>query len=155
MKLVGNDSKDSNEITLLSFGSSYNGKNKHTLIMKYVSVWSNISNKSNELNYNQWVPFTDNYNNPIIIGRGKDNYIGARALIGGSNNHLLFITYVRNNISVFDLNIFQFIKHDIVPINKNYIQFHCFVSNSKNEQVQENDKNKSTKSTKLSNAVVL
>ncbi|ETO31626.1 hypothetical protein RFI_05494, partial [Reticulomyxa filosa] len=52
------------------------------------------------------------------------------------NNHLLFITYRDNNISVFDLNIFQFIKHDTLPTN-NDIWFHCFVSKSENGQVQE------------------
>ncbi|ETO15291.1 hypothetical protein RFI_22073 [Reticulomyxa filosa] len=137
VKLVNNN-KHSNQITLLSFG----GKCKHTLMMKYVSVWSNISdklNKSNELNnYNQWIPFTDNHNRPIIIGRIEDNYYGVRAVIGGSNNHLLFITYLKNNISVFDLNIFQFIKHDTLPTS-NFINYHCFVLRSENEQEQEQE----------------
>ncbi|ETO12233.1 hypothetical protein RFI_25143 [Reticulomyxa filosa] len=79
-----NNNKDINQITLLSFGGH---ENKHTLVMKYVSVWSNIldiSNKSDELsNYNQWVPFTDNQNHPIITGRDDDNYEGMRAVIGG------------------------------------------------------------------------
>ncbi|ETO04393.1 hypothetical protein RFI_33004, partial [Reticulomyxa filosa] len=110
-----------NLITLLSFGSDYDG-NKHTLVMKYVSVWSdedenkNETNKSKQFNqfnqfnqlnqlnksnnYNQWIPFTDNHDHPIIFGRDeKHNYEGARALIGGINNHLLFITYYLNNIS--------------------------------------------------------
>ncbi|ETO33303.1 hypothetical protein RFI_03805 [Reticulomyxa filosa] len=124
--------------SLLSFGGEEDLK--HTLVMKYVSVWSNISdisNKSNELNnYNEWVPFTDNYNHPIVIGRDDDNYYGVRAVIGGSNNHLLFITYFPDNISVFDLNTFQFIKHDTLS-SDNYIHFHCFVSNSENVQEQE------------------
>ncbi|ETN99936.1 hypothetical protein RFI_37531, partial [Reticulomyxa filosa] len=68
LKLVDNN-KEKNQITLLSFGEHY----KHALVMKYVSVWSNIldiSNKSNELNnYNQWIPFTDNNNQPVIIGK--------------------------------------------------------------------------------------
>ncbi|ETO17187.1 hypothetical protein RFI_20143 [Reticulomyxa filosa] len=137
VKLIDNN-KDSNEIILLSFGG-WSKHTLHTLVMKYVSVWSNISNKlnkSNELNnYNQWIPFTDNHNHPIVIGRDNDNYIGVRALIGGSNSHLLFITYQPNNICVFDLNTFQFIKHDKLPTN--FIQFHCFVSNSENGQAQE------------------
>ncbi|ETO12519.1 hypothetical protein RFI_24856 [Reticulomyxa filosa] len=64
---------------LLSFESNWYKKNKHTLVMKYVSIWNNIldildildiSNKSNEFNNcNQWTPFTDNHNHPIIIGR--------------------------------------------------------------------------------------
>ncbi|ETO11014.1 hypothetical protein RFI_26361 [Reticulomyxa filosa] len=135
VKLIDNN-KDSNQITLLSFGGSKYTK-RHTFVMKYVSVWNNISNKSNEFNnYNQWVPFTDNHNHPIIIGRDNDNYWGMRAVVGGSNSNLLFITYFINYISVFNLNIFQFIKHDTLP-TRNYIQFHCFVSNSENGQGQE------------------
>ncbi|ETO29612.1 hypothetical protein RFI_07506 [Reticulomyxa filosa] len=138
VKLVDNNNKDSNQITILSFGGDIY---KHTLVMKYISVWSNlsdISNKSNEFNnYNQWIPFKDNHNNPIIIGRDDDNYHGMRAVIGGSNNNLLFITYHPENISVFDLNTFQFIKHDILPTD-HLILYHCFVSKSENEQRQQN-----------------
>ncbi|ETO23555.1 hypothetical protein RFI_13626 [Reticulomyxa filosa] len=109
-----------------------NNKRNNEIILL---VWSKISNKSK--NYNKWIPFTDNHNNPIIIGRYKDNsYVGMRALISGSNNHLLFITYYPNNISVFDLNTFRFIKHDIL-LTDNNIFFHCFVLNSKNGQGQE------------------
>ncbi|ETO34215.1 hypothetical protein RFI_02880 [Reticulomyxa filosa] len=43
VKLVDNN----NKITLLSFGG-YKGT-KYTLMMKYVSVWNNISNKSKNL----------------------------------------------------------------------------------------------------------
>ncbi|ETO03230.1 hypothetical protein RFI_34181, partial [Reticulomyxa filosa] len=130
VKLADSNNKDSNEITLLSFGGYY----KHTLVMKYVSVWDNHNNgnemnKSKKLNksnnYNQWVPFTDINNDPFIIGRSKDSFQGVRAVIGGSNNHLLFITYLKSNISVFDLNTLQFIKDDILPINKK-ICYHCF-----------------------------
>ncbi|ETO35473.1 hypothetical protein RFI_01592 [Reticulomyxa filosa] len=49
------------------------------------------------------------------IGRDKDNCQGARAVIDGINNHLLFIAYRSSNISVFYLNTFQFIKHDTLP----------------------------------------
>ncbi|ETO31966.1 hypothetical protein RFI_05151 [Reticulomyxa filosa] len=115
VKLVDNNSKDSNQITLLSFGGSPFTK-KYTLAMKYVSVWSNISKKSNKLNnYNQWIPFTDNDNHSIIIGREYDDYRGG---------------------VVFDLNTFQFIKHDTLPTN-NIIFYHCFVSNSENGQGQQ------------------
>ncbi|ETO09897.1 hypothetical protein RFI_27480 [Reticulomyxa filosa] len=133
VKLV-NDNKDSDQITLLSFG----GSRRHTLMMKYVSVWSNISNGSNKSsNYNEWIPVTDNHNNPIIIGRAEMHYYhGMRAVVGGSNNHLLFITYYLNHISVFDLNTFQFIKHDNLPAD-NHVHHHCFVSNSANGHGQE------------------
>ncbi|ETO33113.1 hypothetical protein RFI_03992 [Reticulomyxa filosa] len=113
--LDNNNNKDSNEITLLSFGG-YTFSEKYTLMM----------NK----NYNQWIPFTDNHNHPITIGRYEDNYEGARAVIGGSNNHLLFITYLFNDISVFNLNTFQFINHDVLPTN-DHTGYHCFVSKSK------------------------
>ncbi|ETN98882.1 hypothetical protein RFI_38605, partial [Reticulomyxa filosa] len=84
-------------------------------------------------------PFTDNHDHPIIIGKDENhNYEGV---IGGINNHLLFITYYENNISVFDLNTFQFIQHDRLPIN-NLILCHCFVSKSENGQGQEMMKNR-------------
>ncbi|ETO36448.1 hypothetical protein RFI_00615 [Reticulomyxa filosa] len=87
--------------------------------MKYVSVWSN-GNDGNEMNNskkcNQWIPFTDNQNNPIHFGEYYDNYGRLRALNGGSNNHLLFITYKSKDISVFDLNTFQFIKHNTIVL---------------------------------------
>ncbi|ETO29497.1 hypothetical protein RFI_07623 [Reticulomyxa filosa] len=132
VKLVdnsNNNNKDSNQITVLSFGGLY----KHTLVMKYVSVWSDKSKNSN--NYNQWIPFTDNHNNQIDIGGNYGDYVGVRAVVSGSNNHLLFITYQSKNISVFDLNIFQFIKRDILPTD--FTNYHCFVSNSENGQGQE------------------
>ncbi|ETN98909.1 hypothetical protein RFI_38578, partial [Reticulomyxa filosa] len=125
VKLVDNNknNKDRNQITLLSFGGNKHIK-RHTLLMKYVSVWDNISNKFN--NYNQWIPFTDDHNHPIIIGMNYYyNYEGVRAVIGGSNNHLLFITCYPKNIHIFDLNRYQFIKHDTLPI-LDCIGYHCF-----------------------------
>ncbi|ETO05183.1 hypothetical protein RFI_32212, partial [Reticulomyxa filosa] len=79
VKLADNN-KDSNQITLVSFGGDAYTK-RHTLVMKYVSVWSNENdnNKNDNDNHNQWIPFTDNHNHPIIIGRDNDNYEGMRA----------------------------------------------------------------------------
>ncbi|ETO32388.1 G-protein beta WD-40 repeats containing protein, partial [Reticulomyxa filosa] len=124
MKLM--DNNNSHGITLLSFG----GSPKHTLMMKYVSVWDNdVIDVKNESHLNKWIPFTDNNNNPILIGRDEDNYCGARALISGSDNNLLFITYHPKNISVFDLHTFQYIKHGTLPIGSvDQIKYHCFVS---------------------------
>ncbi|ETO14782.1 hypothetical protein RFI_22585 [Reticulomyxa filosa] len=141
VKLEDNNNKDSNEITLLSFGGNYS---KHTLVMRYVSVWNdnNEANQSKKLNNcNQWVPFTDNNNRIIRIGRDGDNYWGARAVIGGSNNHLLFVTYYQRDISVFNLNTFQFIKHGTLPVG--HIGFHCFVSRLENgREILKKNKNK-------------
>ncbi|ETO01947.1 hypothetical protein RFI_35493 [Reticulomyxa filosa] len=118
VKLINN--KDDNEITLLSFG----GKEKHALVMKYISVWSNENDNDNDNKINK-------LKNQTNIINEENNYIGVRALISGSNNNLLFITYPMNNISVFNLNTFQFIKHDILPIeNYNKICYHCFILKS-------------------------
>ncbi|ETO33197.1 WD-40 repeat protein [Reticulomyxa filosa] len=121
IKLV--DNKDSNEITLLSFG----GTHTQVLMMKYISVW-NSDNKNNvsSMRYNQWHPFT-NLRRPIDIGNDRGEYIGARGVIAGTKNHLLFITSYPKTISVFDTCRLQFIKHDILPIDDT-IRFHCFVS---------------------------
>ncbi|ETO24694.1 hypothetical protein RFI_12464 [Reticulomyxa filosa] len=125
VKLVNKGSnKNRDQITLLSFGGEY----KHTLVMKYVSTWN--SDNDNEMNnFNQWIPFTDNHDHPVHIGRDYDDYQGVRAVIGGRDNNLLFITYYKNNISVFDLNTFQFIKHNTLPASQYAsISYHCFVS---------------------------
>ncbi|ETO33259.1 hypothetical protein RFI_03849 [Reticulomyxa filosa] len=132
--LVNNNknNKDSNQITLLSFGGS-KYMQRHTLVMKYISVWNNLSNKLK--NCNEWTHFTDNHNHPIIIGKDNDDCVGVRAVIGGTNNHLLFITHRSKKISVFDLNTLKFIKHDTLPTN-DHIWYHCFVSTSENGQGQ-------------------
>ncbi|ETO34208.1 hypothetical protein RFI_02885 [Reticulomyxa filosa] len=126
---------DDNVITLLSFGG-YPFSNKHTLLMKYVSVWGN-ENNNNEINksnkYNQWISVIDDHDHPLIIGRYHDPYQGVRAVIGGSKNHLLFITYFKKGISVYDLSTYQFIKHETLPTD-NLIYYHCFVSKSGNGQ---------------------
>ncbi|ETO04455.1 hypothetical protein RFI_32942 [Reticulomyxa filosa] len=48
----------------------------------------------------------------------------------------ILITYQLKNISVFDLNTFQFIKHYTLPTN-NIIFYHFLVSNSENGQGQQ------------------
>ncbi|ETO11420.1 hypothetical protein RFI_25954, partial [Reticulomyxa filosa] len=131
---LDNNNKDSNEINLLSFG----GFKKHTLIMKYVSVWSdgnndNETNKSNKSkNHNKWIPFTNNKNR-VYIGKSEDDFIGVRAVVGGSNNHF-----------VFDLNTFQFIERAALPTNYD-ISCHCFVSKSENGQESNEEKESSIK----------
>ncbi|ETO18446.1 hypothetical protein RFI_18819, partial [Reticulomyxa filosa] len=122
------ESKDSNETVLLSFGGLY----KHTLMLRYVSVWGNNNGMNKTKNCNCWLPLTDSDNNLISIGRDEDNYYGMRAVIGGRDNHLLFITYYPSNIHVFDLITFQFIKRDSFPTNNN-VHFHCLILKPEND----------------------
>ncbi|ETO35448.1 hypothetical protein RFI_01613 [Reticulomyxa filosa] len=124
-----NNNNNTNIITLLSFGGSKDTK-RHVLMMKYVSVWND--NEKDDIGFNKWIPLLNKSNNPIYIGKEEDNFEGARTIIGGNNNNLLFITYRPNCIGVFDLNTFQCIKHDNLPID-NYIWCHCFVSKKDNE----------------------
>ncbi|ETO36706.1 hypothetical protein RFI_00355 [Reticulomyxa filosa] len=107
---------NSDGITLLFFGA------KHTLVMQYSSIWNN-RHKTNHSN--QWIPFTDNNNKPVHIGMSDGDYRGARAIISGSNNHLLFITNFPNNITVFNLHTFRVVKHAVLPVHK--MRDHCFV----------------------------
>ncbi|ETO08729.1 hypothetical protein RFI_28658, partial [Reticulomyxa filosa] len=91
---LANDKKSANGTTLLSFGGRY----KHTLVMKYVSVWGKESNGIAK-DCNQWFPFIDkNSNRAVSIGRDEDIYSEVRAVIGGSNNNLLFVMYLPKNI---------------------------------------------------------
>ncbi|ETO07497.1 hypothetical protein RFI_29895 [Reticulomyxa filosa] len=160
MKLVDNSSyENNNEITLLSLGRYC----EHTLVMKYISVWNddngdnndNNDNNDNDIkkfkkpnNYNQWVSLVSNDNHIIRITRHEDDYQGMRAVIGGSNSHLLFITYRQNNISVYNLKTFKFIKRDILPID-DVIWYHCFVSKSENGQEENNIEKKGRKNEML------
>ncbi|ETO29517.1 hypothetical protein RFI_07604, partial [Reticulomyxa filosa] len=113
----------------------------HTLKNEYkghcvVELINNSNNK--DINQITLLSFGGSNKHSLVmkyVNRDHD-YFGVRALIGGSNNHLLFITYFYKNISVFDLNTFQFIKHNILPTNYD-IGYHCFVSKSKNIQKQE------------------
>ncbi|ETO04901.1 hypothetical protein RFI_32495, partial [Reticulomyxa filosa] len=108
------------------------------MVMTYMSVWNddNIINRDeNKMenankHYNKWIPLTDNKDRVITIGRYEDNYEGVRTIIGGSSNHLMFITYFPKNISVFNLNTFQYVKYAGLPID-NLIRCHCFVPKGK------------------------
>ncbi|ETO23822.1 hypothetical protein RFI_13343 [Reticulomyxa filosa] len=130
------EASSSRAITLLSFG----GHPKHTLVMKYVSVWENDKDDSADTSdtekikdWNQWLPLTDNQNNRIQIGRNGDNYFGVRAVIGGSENNLLFITYRPSNIDIFNLDTLQYINHYTFPYEKHVVFCHCFVSIPENK----------------------
>ncbi|ETO24099.1 hypothetical protein RFI_13060 [Reticulomyxa filosa] len=130
---------DPNDISLLSFG----GMKKHALTLRYESIWEEKEKEQEQeqeqaavgqkSKVNEWIPLTDKKGNCICIGRYQDDYEGARALIGGSNNNLLFITYFPNNIDVFDLDTWQLINQSTFP-SINNILFHCFVTTASNGQ---------------------
>ncbi|ETO16842.1 WD-40 repeat-containing protein [Reticulomyxa filosa] len=117
------DDNNFNGITLLSFG----GFVKHTLTMRYISVWDDTIEKPKS--DNQWLPFTDKHKKQVFIGVKEDNYGKACALIGGSNNNLLFITYFPKNIAVFDLNTFGYVNRSTLSIN-DVITEHYFIAKS-------------------------
>ncbi|ETO07760.1 hypothetical protein RFI_29630 [Reticulomyxa filosa] len=133
VKRINNSNNNPDIITLLSFG----GEHKHVLVMKYKSVWDDTekNEKVNTMQYNKWIPWTDNFHVSIEIGRKKENYNRARAVIGGSNNHLLFTAYYPNRISVYDLNKYTFIKHHTLPyiISSNNFGYRCFVIKTRNK----------------------
>ncbi|ETO16304.1 WD repeat-containing protein [Reticulomyxa filosa] len=123
-------SNNSDVTTLLSFG----GQHKHVLVMKYKSVWDDTKKSKTEdiIQYNKWIFWTDNFHVYVEIGRNKDDYEGACAVIGGSNNHLLFIAYYPHNISVYDLNKYQFVKHHVLS-SDNFLGYNCFVIKTKDK----------------------
>ncbi|ETO14237.1 hypothetical protein RFI_23131, partial [Reticulomyxa filosa] len=123
---VTSDSKNDKEILLLSFGQSGYEK-KYILAMRYISVWEKDKNKKLKNKHNKWQFLTDNNDQAITIVGNEDNFVGARATIGGENKHLLFITYYPNNISVYNLNTWQYVKHATLPVDSILIS-HCFVS---------------------------
>ncbi|ETO22686.1 hypothetical protein RFI_14507 [Reticulomyxa filosa] len=147
IKLVNKNNKKTNEITLLSFGGQKEGERKHIFIMKYISVWNDNNEENgilirNSNHCNKWMILTDDDNIPINIGNDEDGYNGVRAIISGSDNNLLFITYFPNNISVFDLNTFQHIKCHTLPIDDS-ISSHCFVAKKENDlSIAQTDENK-------------
>ncbi|ETO22179.1 hypothetical protein RFI_15021, partial [Reticulomyxa filosa] len=126
------DNENPNNITLLSFGGLY----KHTLIMKYTSVWNEKGDESENAKtkpLNRWVPLTNSQNNLICIGTNGGDYEGVRAVIGGNANHLLFITYSPKNIDVFNLATCRYVNRCHLPIDDSFnINFHCFVSRTQN-----------------------
>ncbi|ETO08555.1 hypothetical protein RFI_28832 [Reticulomyxa filosa] len=121
IKLASNDN-NLDEITLLSFG----GRDDHTLIMKYVSVWDDEKDETKHAkaeDLNKWVPLRDKNGNPLNIGSEKNKYEGVRAVIGGK-------------MDVFDLRTFEYIKHYTLPIAE-VLNFHCFVLKAKVEKKNE------------------
>ncbi|ETO13179.1 hypothetical protein RFI_24196 [Reticulomyxa filosa] len=114
-------------INLLSFGG-YTIENRHTLVMQYRSVWDDEEADKDMKQFNQWLPLVNAYNQSIILGTMRSNYDGARAVIGGSKNHLLFITHKPNDIVVIDLNTFRLIQQSKLLLNESWLYHHCFVA---------------------------
>ncbi|ETO03222.1 WD repeat-containing protein [Reticulomyxa filosa] len=132
-RVTKNNDKD--DITLLSFGGYGLFDEKYTLTMKYVSVWNTdddekeVENENTKKRNNEWIPLTDNDNKPVIID------CGMNAIIGGSNNNLLFIFYYPKKIRVFNLNTFKYVKNSKLPID-NAMERCCFATNeSINEMI--------------------
>ncbi|ETO14617.1 hypothetical protein RFI_22751 [Reticulomyxa filosa] len=69
-----------NYIKLLSFGGEGRKQTKHTFKMNYVSIWDDNPEIEQIKNCNKWLPFTDNCNKRINIGRYDDNYHGTCAV---------------------------------------------------------------------------
>ncbi|ETO20931.1 hypothetical protein RFI_16272 [Reticulomyxa filosa] len=89
----------SGDVMLLSFG----GLHRHTLQMRYRSVWKEEEEEEEEEEkekekINEWIPC------PCTIGKPGDNMFDARGVIGGSKNHLLFVLHQPNQMVVFDLS---------------------------------------------------
>jgi len=128
--------------------------------MKYKSVWNNHNNnndnekkKKNEEQisssssssqsqiFNEWIPFIHPiHHHPVIIGREQDYFYGVRAVIGGTNHQLLFITYFNKNMSVFNLNTCEYVTHVTLRIQN--LGYHAFVSVSNSNENENNNKNK-------------
>ncbi|ETO32429.1 hypothetical protein RFI_04690 [Reticulomyxa filosa] len=131
-RALNNNNKDSNEITLLSFGSAYDGEVKHTLIMKYVSIWRNENemNKSKELkksnNYNQWVSFTDNHNTPIIIGRGVIIIVDGAVIENRQEQEMVKTNEEKNTKRNYEMLLFCENAGLLIEYNEddNIFQFH-------------------------------
>ncbi|ETO27298.1 hypothetical protein RFI_09833 [Reticulomyxa filosa] len=64
----------------------------------------------------------------------NDDFHGIRAVIAGSDNHLLFFSYYPSTICVFNLKTCEIVKSETMPVNI-VTRSHCFVSknNSANE----------------------
>ncbi|ETO17400.1 hypothetical protein RFI_19922 [Reticulomyxa filosa] len=146
LRLVNKDSPD--EMTLLSFGGAF----KHSMIMKYVSVWDDEDDKKKEdenaaeaekvksrVNCNEWVQLTDQENNPVYVGTDEPCE-GMRSVIGGNKNHLLFFTYTPKNFLVINLNTFQCVKREDLPVEI-LINFPCLVSKNANDTSNIKNKN--------------
>ncbi|ETO34878.1 hypothetical protein RFI_02209 [Reticulomyxa filosa] len=83
----------------------------------------------------------------VTIGKLEDDLRGARAVIGGVNKNLLFITYRPSNIDVFSLETYTYLKKLQIPesYTSRQLSFHCIVlyppeDDNESEPVAQNTK---------------
>ncbi|ETO05677.1 hypothetical protein RFI_31719, partial [Reticulomyxa filosa] len=81
---------------------------------------------------NQWMLIANKQKKQIFIGRSEDDYLGVGAIIGGSENHLLFINYREKNIDVFNLKTLQYMNKVILPIGS-VMKYHCFIAKTEHD----------------------
>ncbi|ETO23196.1 hypothetical protein RFI_13987 [Reticulomyxa filosa] len=127
--VVAYKSSSNKEMILLSFGGLF----KHTLMMRYRSVWDETN-----ITPNQWMTLK----NKVIIGESvtdeeEDEYNleGCRGIISGINQNLLFVVHPPNRILVIELDFFGYattIVHDSMPTDSTCIEYPCFVPLTKN-----------------------
>ncbi|ETO11881.1 hypothetical protein RFI_25495, partial [Reticulomyxa filosa] len=107
-----NDQKDT---TLWIFGG-YDGK---VSIIKYASVWKKKAGI-------QWLSQVNSTNTkPIYIQCNQRDYCGVRAVVGGRNNNLLFVTYSKS-IDVFNMSTCKYVSKFSLPI-VDTLNYHCLV----------------------------
>ncbi|ETO26659.1 hypothetical protein RFI_10476 [Reticulomyxa filosa] len=133
-----------NGINLLSFGGQGKYQMKQTFSMKYKSVWEMSDNNQSESkseyesvsqSFNTWIRHNENTN----IGKVELSLRGARGLIGGINNDLLFITCCSRDIEVIDLKTMKpltGIQNNKISEKRSQfgINYHCFVPLTMNNE---------------------
>ncbi|ETO15252.1 hypothetical protein RFI_22112 [Reticulomyxa filosa] len=154
---------DTNTVTIISFGGSFT--TSHNLMMRYQSVWEELSPPIQNANENEsqsqvkakinkWIPLP----NRLDLNKGyvESRYVGA--VVSGSNNEFLFITRKPHTIDVVDLRSFTYLEshieeplikwnylefddHSVVPLNNQKKQF-VIVNEKKNWLIQFNEKSK-------------
>ncbi|ETO14850.1 hypothetical protein RFI_22518, partial [Reticulomyxa filosa] len=121
----------SKQMRLLSFGGQNKNKSKHVLTMTYLSVWpknSKDKDNGNDILNNSWTPVIHSNGKKLIIGKDTDNLRGAKGIIGGKKNNLLFVTYALTNIDVIDLNTFDCLAYKQLDyvMQKYSLSYNCF-----------------------------
>ncbi|ETO16312.1 hypothetical protein RFI_21041 [Reticulomyxa filosa] len=126
-------SEDNKVLTVLSFG----GENKHTLLMKYRSVWDEnevkrVKEKEEEEEENKWIAMANTIDNGS--NGNESDMEDARAQIGGSNNQFLFVVNNPNHISVFKWPSLEPVIREILPADQ-LIGGSCFVKTNDNQML--------------------